>query len=49
MLIYSIDSRNSFEEAQAMYTWITNIRDKEMPVVSPCIRCLMEAMFHLQY
>lgn len=33
MLVYSITSRNSFEEAQAMYRWITRIRDKEMPVV----------------
>lgn len=33
MLVYSITSRSSFDEAQAMYNWITRIRDKEMPVV----------------
>lgn len=34
MLIYSIDSRSSFEEARQMYTWIAQIRDQEMPVVN---------------
>ena len=33
MLVYSITSRSSFDEAQAMYNWITRIRDREMPVV----------------
>ena len=33
MLVYSITSRESFEEAQAMYKWITRIRNQEMPVV----------------
>ena len=33
MLVYSITSRSSFDEAQAMYNWITRIRDQEMPVV----------------
>ena len=38
MLVYSITSRSSFEEAQAMYRWISRIRDKNMPVVSVFIQ-----------
>ena len=34
MLVYSITSRSSFEEAGVMHDWITRIRDQEMPVVS---------------
>lgn len=34
MLVYSITSRSSFDEAKAMYDWITRLRDQEMPVVS---------------
>ena len=34
VLVYSIDSKQSFEEAQSMYNWITRIRDQDMPVVS---------------
>ena len=34
MLVYSITDRSSFDEARAMYDWITRIRDQEMPVVS---------------
>ena len=37
MLVYSITSRSSFEEAQAMYQWIARIRDQEMPVVCVCV------------
>lgn len=35
MLVYSITDQSSFLEAKSMYNWITRIRDREMPVVSP--------------
>lgn len=44
MLVYSITSRSSFDEAQAMYNWITRIRDQEMPVVRQQITILVLCM-----
>ncbi len=40
MLVYSITSRSSFEEAGVMHDWITRIRDQEMPVVSAIVLIL---------
>ncbi len=33
ILVYSISDYRSFEEMKSMYTWISRIRDQEMPVV----------------
>lgn len=33
MLVYDITNQESFDEVQAMYSWIQRIRDQDMPVV----------------
>lgn len=45
MVVYSITSRSSFEEAKAIHGWIARIRDQEMPVVS----CLLETVVKLSF
>ena len=34
MLVYSITNRRSFEEAKAVYSYITGNREQEVPMVS---------------
>lgn len=43
MVVYSITSRSSFEEAKAIHGWIARIRDQEMPVVICGNKCDLES------
>ena len=33
LLVYAINSRQSFDEVQAMHQWINRMRDQDMPMV----------------
>lgn len=40
MMVYSITDKSSFDQVQAMYDWITRLRDGEMPMVLECLHTM---------